>query len=137
MEAHLPGSRTRPADVLMHMPSPLPLAVDVTIVHPLRLSNNTPATNGQGTSAAESAERSKIKENGSGCSAAGWACKPFALETTGGFFSHANHLCRQLAKRLAMRHGRPVQECSESVRGAISAALAKGWAEMLAAAFRQ
>jgi hypothetical protein len=121
----------------MHPPSPLPLAVDVTIVHPLRLSNNTPATHGQGISAADSAERAKIQENGPGCSAAGWACKPFALETTGALGTHANNLCRQLAKRWAMRHGRPVQECSESVRRAISTALAQGWAEMLAAAFRQ
>jgi hypothetical protein len=52
------------------------------------------------------------------------------------FGGHADRLCRQLAKSLSMRSGRPVWECANQVGQSISLALAKGWGERMAASFR-
>ena len=135
LEVQAPGRQERPADVLVHTSAPKPLAVDVTVVHPLRPSNNS-ATRDDGTFSAEAAEKAKSRANAEVCKEAGWVCQPFGVETTGGLGPKADALCRSLARSWSMGSGRPVGECAHAVRAALSTALAKGWGEMLCASFR-
>ena len=122
----------RPADVLLQSSDAKPVAVDVTIVHPLRLSGPS-ATRDVATATANCAEQSKLAANSAPCSQMGWLRTPFALETTGGLGSHASRLCNRLTRSLSMKSGLPTQDPECHVHLAISIALAKGRGEMLVA----
>ena len=84
LEVALPVSRTRPADILLRGCDPRPLAIDVTISHPLRFSASS-AVRGGRTSAAEEAENRKIALGKQACKDVGWGFLPFAVDVTGGF----------------------------------------------------
>ena len=75
----------RPADILVrHFRSGQPLAIDTTVVHPLRTSSDATAQGmvvGQAASKAESAKMSKYS---AACHLAGWLFMPFGVEATGG-----------------------------------------------------
>ena len=71
LEQALPGTTTRPADILLRGLSVKPVAVDVTVTHPLRLSASVAVRVGTVSAAAES-ERHKVSVNKVACAAAGW-----------------------------------------------------------------
>ena len=125
-------SGSRPADVLFHSSDSKPLAVDVTIVHPLRLSGPQ-ATRDVATATASDAESAKRRANSIPCQTANWLCCPFGLETTGGMGPSASKLCNRLARALSMKKGVSLQDPSCHVQQAISISLAKGRGEMLIA----
>ena len=133
LEVTLPSGGDRPADILCRATFGKPLAIDVTITHPLRLSASS-ATRGEVASAAEAAEARKRLASAEICSVAGWGFRPMALETTGGLGSGASQTLRQLCRYLSMKTGTSSGELSHSVSRAISLALAKGKGEMLSAA---
>ena len=123
---------SRPADVLLHSTDPKPLAVDVTIVHPLRLSGSQ-ATRDVATATASDAESAKRKANSIPCRDANWLCCPFGVETTGGMGPSASKLCNRLARAISMKRGISIQDPTCRVQQAISVSLAKGRGEMLVA----
>ena len=133
LEQTIPGSRCRPADLLLRSASSRPLAVDVTVSHPLRSSAPSAVREGRSSAAGE-AERAKNVQSKGPCQAAGWDFCPFGIDSTGGLGPSARQLCRRLAKALAMRAGADTATLSESVGTHISLALAKGRGEMLCAA---
>jgi hypothetical protein len=133
LEQAIPGSRDRPADLLLRAAGPRPLAVDVTVSHPLRSSASSAVREGRSSAAAE-AERAKVVQSKAVCQAAGWDFSPFGVDATGGLGPAARLLCRRLAKALAMRAGADTATLSENVGTQISLALAKGRGEMLCAA---
>ena len=65
------STASRPADVLLQSSDSKPLAVDVTIVHPLRLSGPQ-ATRDVATATASDAESAKKRANSIPCRDANW-----------------------------------------------------------------
>jgi hypothetical protein len=133
LEQALPGTSTRPADILLRGLSVKPVAVDVTVTHPLRLSASVAVRVGTVSAAAES-ERHKVSVNKVACAAAGWDFLPFGVDALGGLGPSARSLCQKLAKHLAMQAGASTSSTALSVGQHISLALAKGRGEMLSAA---
>ena len=132
LEVSLPALPERPADILCRATFGKPLAIDVSITHPLRLSSNT-ATRGEVAAAAEASEKRKRAASQAACENAGWGFRPAAFETTGGLGPGASHTIRQLSRYLSMRRGISAGDVGTSIPRAISLALAKGRGEMLAA----
>ena len=132
LEVSLPGLAERPTDILCRSTFGKPLAIDVTISHPLRLSAPI-AARGEVAAAAEAAEQRKRHTSLSACANAGWGFRAVAMETTGGFGTGAAHTVRQLCRNLSMRRGLAAGEVSMTVIRTLSLALAKGKGEMLAA----
>jgi hypothetical protein len=132
LEATLPGTQDRPADLLLSAFGPRPVAVDVTISHPLRLSNQS-AARGEVASAAEAAEARKLASHTSLCATAGWDFIPFGMDATGALGPKASDLIRRLARATSMRTGQPLKDLLPSFHTSLSIALAKGRGEMLAA----
>ena len=133
LEVALPNSTCRPADILLRSGGPRPVAVDITVSHPLRPSAS-PAVRAGTVSAAAEAEARKITASQSLCRTAGWDFVPFGYDAVGGIGPGARTLCVKLAKQTAMRVGREASECALSVGQHLSLALAKGRGEMLSAA---
>ena len=128
IEQAIPGSRDRPADLLLFfviIVGPRPLAVDVTVSHPVRFSAASAVREGR-SSAASEAERAKIVQSKAVCQAAGWDFAPVGVDATGGLGLSACQLCRKLAKALAMRAGADTSTLPENVGTQISIALANG-----------
>ena len=67
LEAALPNSSHRPADILLRSAEARPLAIDVTIVHPLRPSDSLAVRVQRSTSAAADAEVQKSARNRQAC----------------------------------------------------------------------
>jgi hypothetical protein len=132
LEVAIPGTRDRPADILLKSGFPKPLAVDVTISHPLRISAPV-AARGEATSSAEAGERAKRIAEGNMCHAAGWGFRAAGFDTAGGLGPGALKTVRQLYRQLSMRQGRSSVSMADEVSRQISLALAKGRGEMLAA----
>ena len=133
LERTIPGSRCRPADLLLRFAASRLLPVDVTVSHPLRSSAPSAVREGRSSAAGE-AERAKNVQSRGPCQAAGWDFCPFGVDSTGGLGPSARQLCRRLAKALAMRAAADTATLSESVGTHISLALAKGRGKMLCAA---
>ena len=133
LEVSIRGGRNRPADLLLRSVAARPLAIDVTVSHPLRSSASSAVRDGRSSAAGEG-ERAKVAQSRGPCTAAGWDFCPFGVDTTGGLGPSARQLCRRLAKALATRAGADSATLSESVGIQISLALAKGRGEMLCAA---
>ena len=134
LEATLEGTLLRPADVLLRSLYNRPIALDVTVVHPLRLSQQNVAMRGEPSLTAMAAERAKIAESADLCAAKQWGFRPFGADCTGGLGPGARLIVRQLQRYLCMPTGVPIAEMASYVGGAISSALAKGLGEMLVAA---
>ena len=133
LEKSLPGFPDRPADVLMQSDTDKRMAVDVTVIHPLRPSNNS-ADRGHPAKAAETAEHNKMVMYASTCEAHGWSFRPFGIETTGAYGPSAVRTMRQLQRYLSMRSGQPLSVVAMHAQEVLSTAVAKGRAEMLLAA---
>ena len=136
LEVSLPSLTERPADILCRATFGKPLALDVSISHPLRLCA-TLATRGEVAATAEAVETRKRLASQAACASAGWDFRPVGLETTGGSASGASHTIRQLSRYLSMRRGISAGDVSTTIHRLISLALAKGKGEMLAASFPQ
>jgi hypothetical protein len=132
-EVMLPGCMSRPADVLLRAAETSPVALDVTVSHPLRLSSSI-AVRGNVTSSAEAAERQKLQLYGASCQAAGWLFRPMGFETTGGIGPHGARFVRKLTRTLSMRSGVPPGDVASSIARKLNLAVAKGCAEMLVGA---
>ena len=114
LEINLPGANQRPADILLLQPDePSPVAVDVSVVHPLHLSSPS-AEDTPGTSAA-AREDDKHVGSAASCAAAGWKFIPVCAETTGAWGPGAQRCVRGLVKRRSMRVGEPVSESARLV----------------------
>ena len=125
--------RPRPADVLFRTAESRPLAVDVTVVHPLRPSNNIAA---EDSCAATQAEAAKCTAQAAMCQQAGWTFAPFGVETTGGLGPKASSLFKKVCRASSMRSGEPIAEVLGRNAALLSVVLAKGRAEMLCRAFK-
>ena len=132
MQVALPNLASRPADILCRATFGKPLALDVTVSHPLRLSASI-AARGEVAASAEAAELRKRHTSQLACAQAGWGFRPVAFETTGGLGTSAIHTCRKLSRYLCMRRGVAASVMSMEIARSISLALAKGKGEMLAA----
>ena len=126
--------RPRPADVLFRTAESRPLAVDVTVVHPLRPSKNIAVEDN--LTAAADAESAKKVAQAARCLQAGWGFSPFAMESTGGFGPKATSLFKRICRSLSMRTGDPIADVMSRSAALLSLALAKGRAEMLCRAFK-
>ena len=135
-EVNLPALTERPADLLCRATFGKPLAIDVSVSHPLRLSS-TLATRGEVAAAAEASENRKRAMSQAACERAGWGFRAAGFETTGGLGSGASHTIRQLSRYLSMKRGASAGEVGTSISRAVSLALAKGRGEMLAASCPQ
>ena len=134
VEVALPNSGDRPADILCKTTFSKPLAIDVTISHPLRISAPE-AVRGEATASAKAAESAKRQTSASACHAAGWAFRPMGFETTGGFGPGASKTVQQLYRQLSMKNGQAATIVREDISRQLSLALAKGRGEMLSASF--
>ena len=122
-----PGGGTlhpRPVDVLFRTAESRPLAVDVTVVQPLRPCNNIVAVDN--CAAAANAENAKSVAQAPGCHRAGSGFIPFALETTGGFGPKATTLFKRICRTASIRSGEPIAEVLGIAAALLSVALAKG-----------
>jgi hypothetical protein len=133
LEVVIPGGRNRPADLLLRSVASKPLAIDVTVTHPLRPSASQAVRVGR-YSAAAAAEQAKVAESKGPCLAVGWDFCPFGVDATGGMGPAAKQLCRRLARVLSMRAGADTVSLAGTVGSQLSLALAKGRGEMLCAA---
>ena len=132
-EVMLPGSMSRPADVLLRTAETSPVALDVTISHPLRLSSSI-AVQGNLTSSADAAEKQKMQLYGASCQVAGWLFRPLGFETTGGIGPQGARFVCKLTRTLSMRSGLPPGDVASNIARKLNLAVAKGCAEMLVGA---
>jgi hypothetical protein len=132
LEVAIPGTRDRPADILLRSGFPKPLAIDVTISHPLRVSAPV-AARGEATSSAEAGEHAKQAAEANLCHLVGWGFRAAGFDTAGGMGPGALKTVRQLYRQLSMRQGRSSVSLADEVSRQLSLALAKGRGEMLAA----
>ena len=130
LEVCLPGTQDRPADVLLHKQGVTPLAIDVTVSHPLRPSSNLATIPEAGTEAAR-LEQDKNGRYLGLCRDAGWRFHPLGFETTGGVGPHCRRFFRQLVNQICLRSGERLWEVSRRMSHHLTAALAKGRARML------
>ena len=114
----------RPADLLVHsFKAGKPLAIDVTVTHPLRTSCAALASGLSPSVDASRAESAKVEKYSEACSRAGWLFMPFALETTGGWGPKARRLIQILASAQASRLGSPVTMICKNICGRLRAAV--------------
>ena len=131
-----PGGSVRPipADVVFRTAESKPLAIDVTVVHPLRPSRNIAA--GDNTTAAAQAELAKSANQTCLCASAGWSFIPFGMETTGGLGPKASSVFKHMCRNISMRSGEPIADVLGRTSASLTVALAKGRAETLCRAFK-
>jgi hypothetical protein len=133
LEEMLPGTQTRPADVLLSSLDASPTAVDVTIVHPLRPSGQTIAGSAHPGNAAAQAEATKTTASASPCAERHWLFRPFGMEVTGALGPQATRLMKRACRCLSMRRGGSYGDAAAYLFGGLHLALAKGRGEMLLA----
>lgn len=117
----------RPADLLVPSWPGGPLAIDVTVAHPLCASAPDMAS----STAASRAEARKLTKYAERCKAAGWQFVPFAVSSFGQRAPRANAFCTVLCSRLASRLACSRAEASRLVDSALASAVALGVAEQL------
>ena len=105
VEVPLPGSRDRPADVLVRgledgAAVAAAVAVDVAVSHPLQPSGNLAEVR-PGVHA-RAAEQRKREHRGAACRAAGWELVPFVVETFGVWGPAAREFTQRLVERCAL-----------------------------------
>ena len=124
----------RPADILVrHFRSGQPLAIDTTVVHPLRTSSDATAQGMTVGQAASRAESSKMSKYSAACHLGGWLFMPFGLEATGGWGPKSRRLLQIIAAAQASRSGVPVAQAYRAVALRVRAAVVC----MVAASFRR
>ena len=112
---------------------PRPLAVDVTITHPLRPSSNIAAVH-EVALTAEKAEVLMRQMYNQPCTSAGWAFKPFGMEVTGALSPSADRLIQKLVRTWSMKTGEPLPTLTPQVMTGLFLSLPKGVGESLVAA---
>ena len=134
LEAPLPGALQRPADILVSVPEDAaPLAVDVSVVHPLHLSS--PSAEDTPGLFADKREQAKLSVGAAACKTAGWKLTPVCVETTGTWGPSAQRFVRGLVRRQSMKAGTEVADTARAIWGRLSASTAKGIAVMLVRAY--
>ena len=114
----------RPADILVrHFRSGQPLAIDTTVVHPLRTSSDLPAQGVQPGVFAAKAETAKVSKYAAACHQAGWLFLPFGVEATGGWGPKARRLIQIIAGAQAGRLGISISEAYRLVALRLRAAV--------------
>ena len=99
-EAALPDG-DRPGDVLFnHWTGGSPLAIDLTIVHPLRLSETRPTPEAMRKSL-DTQEAAKCKKYTTRCAAVGWAFQPLPFNTFGGTTAKGAQVLHRLSRLYA------------------------------------
>lgn len=99
-EAALPDG-DRPGDVLFtHWSGGSPLAVDLTVIHPLRLSEARPTPEGVRRTL-EAQETAKCRKYSTRCAAVGWAFHPLAFNTFGSTTSQGGQILHRLSRLYA------------------------------------
>ena len=127
------GIALRPADIMIPTgPMGRPLAIDVTVLHPLRTSQNITARDAVPGSFCGPAEEAKVRKYGSACSQAGWGFVPFAMETTGGIGKPARGFLRTLATSQAAREGVTFATAYSGITARLRAAVVASMATSLA-----
>jgi len=122
----------RPADILVSsFRAGKPMAIDTTVVHPLRISSDASAHGVSVGSSACQAESRKVDKYLSACNHAGWLFMPFGVESTGGWGSKARRLIQVIASAQASRSGTPVGEVYKTV----AATLRESVLSMVAASY--
>ena len=103
-EVELPGTHTRPADVLVHNLGNEPLtAVDMSFVHSLQPSHPTAAVTAG--VAAEARADAKVKQHAQQCASRSWAFVAFVGETTRGWCKAAQRCVQRVARTASLRSG--------------------------------
>ena len=124
-----PGDPLRPADLLVSGWVGGPLAVDVTVAHPLAPSMAA-ADTAASTAMSRAEARKKVKYD-SRCKAAGWEFTPFAVSAFGQLGPHATAFSALMAKRIAARLACPLADASRLVDAVIGGAIAAAVAAQL------
>eukprot|EP00731_Ephydatia_muelleri_P034760 Em0075g13a len=119
------GSRSRPADVLVHdWITGRFAAFDFTVSSPLSVASLNQACITSGF-AALSAETRKHKANDPKCSELGWVCVPLAVETYGNWGKEARDTFSRLATRLAIGSPRSKSSCVYEVYSKLNLTLTR------------
>ena len=132
-EEVIPSSRqqpsleqVRPVDILVSsFIGGKPLAIDTTVVHPLRTSVSISARGLTPGANANKAESLKCDKYSALCQQAGWLFMPFGVETTGGWGNKARRLLQVIAGAQANRSGVPVSESYRAVASSLRGAVVK------------
>jgi hypothetical protein len=134
IEKNIPGSHTRPADVLVHgLVDGLPTALDCSVTHPLQLSS--PLAGVLPGKQAKVVERRKLRDSFWASKRAGWDFHPFVLETVGAWGGHARHVLQHIIRRWSLVKGCSKAEAARVVKLRISAALLVGTSRQLERAY--
>ena len=136
LEQPVPGSNRRSADVKLNSADRATVALDVTIVHPLRPSYTSIAARETPGVSATLAEQAKDADSKAICASAHWLFWPFAMETTGALGPNASKVLKHLQRCLAMKWGIPFTDVANHTCQALHLALAKGRGEMLVSSTR-
>jgi hypothetical protein len=121
LEEVLPGTQTRPADVILSSLDTTPTAVDVPIVHPLHPSGQTIAGSAQpGTTAAKTTASAAV------CAERHWLFRSFGLEVTGALGPQATRLMKRACHCLSVRSGGSYGDAAAYLFGASTLPLQKG-----------
>ena len=130
-EVTLPGSSLRPADIFTPaFPGESALAIDVSAVHPLPLSQTASATVTAGA-AAQKREIAKVDLYGEKCSRRAWGFTAFVGETTGAWGPAAQRTVRALVRAKSLRTGDDPEEIAHTFWGALGRAMASAVARQL------
>ena len=134
VEAQLPGDSSRPADILVLSSSDIiPMAVDVSVVHPLHLSSAS-AEDTPGAAAA-ARELGKLATSAQACKDEGWSFSPACAETTGAWGPSGQRCVRGLIRKLSMKNGEPLADTAAAVWRRLATSVAKGTSQMLLRAY--
>jgi hypothetical protein len=106
-------------------------AWDVTVVHPLRLSNASAERAQPGVSAAVAETMKTAGSVATWCKGNGVKFRPLAFETTGALGKGALAAIKALISRACLKGGEPRSTVSARVMQGLQVVLAKGCAEML------
>ena len=125
----------RPADVFLpNRGGQRPIAIDVTVSHPLRSSTSQAVRATTGISATQG-EDHKAKRMSHLCAAIRWDFKPVGFETTGGMGLGARAFLKYLIRKQSQYLNLPIIDISNGIHNRLSIVLAKGCAQMLTKSF--
>ena len=130
-EQHLPQSLDRPADLLLSSWRGRTVALDFTIVTPIRASAVSKTTTTSTTTLMDQAAEQKLKKSQDACRAAGWVFQPFVADTFGALRSDARSFVTRFIKNYHHRIAPNNAEAGKAVWSAISGAVVSRAAQQL------
>ena len=127
----------RPADVLLHhWVSGKDGAVDITVTHPLQLSEH-PLSPEKALGHCRRDEGNKLRKNEPLCQRAGWECSPFGMHCWAGLGPSAGALLHQIVKRAtSAMSGWPKAKRALEIKQSLSFALMQEVGRQLEAIYR-